>query len=463
MAFDNTVYLISGGVNYYLSGSTKTAYTGSGSPWTAENTTPYALSLNDGSPIWVPQAAAGQMVFGGGPPLRNGRSLITRSYDNVTESVGLQIYANSANNAAAMLRQLRRILNTALYTVPCILAVQTGTNTAYYEIYGADVQESTSYLTLGNTTVNQLRVTITWIRSFAGGRLSTGETLLNGLTFTNTGTGANNNTQAYSTGGGDLINEGSPLNIKWKVSGSNNRQVWLASVIERLYSTSNAGAYSETSTTGVVKFATGVSFTNQPYANTPLKGHVMLRFSAFSSLTQVRVIVYPSDASSTPLYTSPWVTPLVADATLLDMGEFDLSVFRANYDNSVRVAVYQRSTSGASATMTFTYMEVLACYTFGMVEAINVKFLNSNEMRVMSFIERTGAPCLPIAAPMVGVSTAGTVLESVHQLHGEAPRYYPGASLYVAWIDDSFIHSTSSTAVVTGTHGALYSTLRGGG
>lgn len=466
---DNT-RLISGGVNYFIEGGTgtNTQYNGSGTPWTVVTTSPYEYAMNDvAGKKYTPLAPARQEVYGGGQPIHDGADLLYDTHGNQIETLTIQCRGTTYDNSVFLLLQLRNILNTALYTTPCILAFQPNgaSQAVYYEILGADVQED-----VGFTNDNQkvlasghglIRAVVTWRKKPFGGRLSTGETLLSGLTFTNTGTGANNNTQAYGTGGGDMINEGSPLNIKWKAAATTNAQIYMASVIERLYSVTSAGAFSTSSQTGVVQFATGLSFTNQPYANNALKGRVLLRFSALNALTQLRVIVFPSDAASTPIYTSPWVTPPIAGATLVDMGAFDLSVFRYNYDNSMRIGVYQRSTTGGSATMTFTYMEVLAYYTFASVEAVSVTFLNTNEVRVMSFIERTNAPVLAKYPPLVGVSTAGSVLESTHRLRGEAPRYYAGASLYLAWLTSTFTHGTADTAVVTGTHAPQFNSLRG--
>jgi hypothetical protein len=145
------IWLISGGANYHLAGGSalQTPYSGSGTPWTAQTTSPYELSLNDATGnIWVPLAAPAQAIYGGGPPFRIGQSLVTKSWANVTETVGVQLRATTHNNAVFLLRQLRQILNTALYSVPCVLAVQPdgSTNIAYYEIYNADIQELPNYV-----------------------------------------------------------------------------------------------------------------------------------------------------------------------------------------------------------------------------------------------------------------------------------------------------------------------------
>src|SRR5262249_27246940 len=131
-----------------------------------------------------------------------------------------------------------------------IVTPQGATNIMYAEIYSATVQEDVTWL---NPTggFGEFHATITWTRSPFFGMVSAGETLLNGVTFTNTGTGVNNNTQAFATGSGDLIYEGQPLNIFTNVYSQTAARFYLGSVKSRTYDTTSAGAYSTTSTTGV--------------------------------------------------------------------------------------------------------------------------------------------------------------------------------------------------------------------
>jgi hypothetical protein len=462
MAFDSVVYLISGGTNYYLSGSTVNRYTGSGTPWTAEATSPYRLSLNDGTPIWVPTQTPAAPIWGGGPPFRNGQALIYRTFPNQTESVGIQMYANSADNAAALLRQLRQILNTALYSVPCILAIQTGTNTAYYEIYTADVQEITSYLTLGSSTVHEVRATITWTRSFAGGRLSSGETLINGATFTNTGTGANNNTQAFSTGAGDFIYDGSPLNLAiTKGSTINATKYYMASVKTRTY-TADGASYS-TTLDGELKAS--ITFSGADFAsNAALKPRIMIRVASATSNLRLRYNIAYSTSVVNTFADSPWVYPTDSGSgtTLLDMGTFEPSFLRRTRGGtgSIVVRILYSSTDGGSASATLSYVELLSYYTFCTV-ATNVSVTSTVGQYMDTFMERSNRPALPLDYPISYGATASTgALLGNNTIRGTAPKYYSGASLYLGWTVGG-AHSTSETFTVSATHAPLYHTLRG--
>jgi hypothetical protein len=475
MAFNNAVYLISGGVTYYLSGSTTNYYAGSGAPWTAENTSPYRLSLNDGSPIWVPQPSLIQAIYGGGPPLRNGRTLLDRSRDDVTEQIGIQMYGTTADNAITLLQQLRKILNTALYSVPCVLAIQSGTNTAYFEIAHADVVETASYLTLGGTAQNEIRATITWRRSFAGTRLSSGETLINAAAFGNVGTGSPDNIVSYSTGAGDLIYEGQPLNIQFLPDSTANRalsRLYLASIYSRTYSTVAGAPFSTTSTTGANLYTHSAWTITDMLTRQGLKPRTVLRCSsAPSSNLQLRLVAYFS-SSAVPFYTGPWFTP-PASSWYVDMGKFPTEMIRQSKgltSVSVVVRLQGRSTDGLSASISPTYIEQILYYDWCRLDQGTERLLamdGTNYLLIDTFAEQTDAVCLPHRTGQAFAVLAGSPADEVWTPRGRLPRYFSGASLYAAWLDQStgiageHQHQTARTATATVTHAPLWLTLRG--
>jgi hypothetical protein len=464
MAFDSVVRLISGGTNYYLSGSATTYYTGSGSPWTAENTSPYKLSNNDQTPTWVPQPSPGQMIYGGGPPFTNGRRPLYRSRDNVVEQVGIQMYATSANNAILLKQQLQRILNTALFSVPCVLAIQSGSNTAYFEIYAGDVVETSSYLEEGSATQILIRATITWTRSFAGGLLSSGETLINSGSFVNTGTGGTDNIAAYGTGIGELINEGQPLNIKVALSsGTFFRRFYAATVYSRSYNTTGSGALT-TSTEGAAVL--GVFDVSAALVRQGLRGRVLVRGSSTANV-QIRTQVFISDVSETPLYVSSWITPPTTGATVIDLGGFPLTSILRTLNVStyqLRVVLEYRSANGSSATWTHTYAEYLLFYDFCRIEfpESGVMARSTSYLFLDSFSEQTDAVCLPHQrGRALSLLTAGNTPVQPTEVRGQLPRYFAGSSLYLAWLSNSYAHATADTASITVTHGPQWLTLRG--
>lgn len=465
----NQSRLISGGVNYYIEGGGK--YTGSGTPWTAVGTSPYGMAMNDvAGTAYTPTAATRQEVYGGGPPFRNGQTLIYDSYGNVTETVTIQCRANSHDNAVTLLQQLRRILNTALFTTPCQLAYQPNgaTSAVYFEIYGADVQEDQRFVNseagavaAGNALV---RAVVTWRRSPHGGLLATGETLLSASSFGNTGTGSPDNIVPYSAGAGDLIYEGSPLNLKFTPTSSTIRDVYLASIDSRVYDTSGAAVYSSSSTTDTGTLLFSPAFTITPkMTSRAMKMRVIMRFSSSSAIAQVRV--RGSLQANQTIYSGPWVTTANSGATYyLDLGAVPLDFIRRSQGltaPTINLSFYMRSTTGASASLTVSYVEVLFYYDFAIATfSSGQSFSGTNYLLIDTFAEQSGYPCLPHAYPQAFQGN-GTDMLSLFVLRGTPPRYYSGASLYAAWTNLAGAHSTAATATVTARHAPQWGTLRG--
>lgn len=466
----NTIYLISLGSNIYLSGggSTQVPHAMSGSEWTAESTTPYTLALNDVTGnAWAMPPATAHAVYGGGPPLGNGRRLANVGYDNVTETVGLQLKATSKDMAVELLRYLRQALNTALHGVPCILAIQGGTNTAYFEIYSGDVAELPSYLYEGSSTAVTFRTTVTWTRSWAGTLRTTPETLINGNLFANTGTGSPDNIDAYTAGSGEFIYRGSPLNLKIDPSTNFNiSNLYAGSIYSRTYDTTGASTYATSSTTGAFAYSTTFTLTSV-LTRVGLKPRVMLRASASSSITEVQ---FKISAGSGTAFTSNWV-PAGGSSALLDLGTFPIELIRQSQDVTtpvVTVNIWTRSTSGASASITTTYQELILYYdwchiTLAPGVAGGYTFNTGDVLYFDVFPQQSGSVLLPFRTPRVFVIDSSGVYQAIAYVAGQAPRYYSGASLYLGWTNTGNAHVTTQQCVVTATHAPIYLTIRGGG
>jgi len=473
----NQSRLISGGTNYYIEGGGE--YTGSGTPWTSSTGSPYEIAMNTVSgSTWTPQAAVRQEVYGGGPPFRNGSTLIYDSYGNVTETVTIQCRATSHDNAVFLLQQLRRILNTALFSTPCILAVQPdgASNAVYFDIYGADVQEDPRFLNEEAGVVAAghalLRAVVTWRRSTHGGVLSSGETVLNAASFVNTGTGSPDNIVAYSAGSGDLISEGQPLNIKFVPTFGGATVVarmFLASISDRLYTTTGAVSTSTSLTGNGTSFAT--PFDTQSLTSilpTHIKPRILVRLASSGSNLQLSYRVFLGDGDDDSIFWSPWVSPSGTGATLVDLGPFPVNVFRrslAMTTPKIYILLYIRSTNGSSAAVNLTYTELLSCYDFARIDSNSFTVNGSTDyVLVDAFAEQTGFACLPFDSPrVIGVRTAVSGSPSAVLPHrGTLPRYFDAASLYAAWLSStSYTHTTTAAAAITATHAPLWTTLRG--
>jgi hypothetical protein len=427
---------------------------------------------------WAPAAATRQEVYGGGPPFRIGQSLLYNSYGNAIETVPLQLRATSHDNAVFLLQQLREILNTALYTTPCILAVQPdgASNVIYFEIYSADVQESPRFINEEAGMVASgkalLRAIVSWRRSPHGSLITTGETVLNALTFTNTGTGANNDTQAMSAASGDLIYEGQPLNITITPASAATsvRRTLIGSVLNRTYSTTGAGAGSNSSTTTPATFNTLANWTmTDRLTNNGISPRVVLRFStAPSANCLLRLAINIAGSSANTFYT-PWVSarePIQDEQhKLVDMGTFPADILRRNgvvTAPSVGIVLQGLSTDGLSATATLGYSEYIWYYDWARIDTLFSFSANgTHKLFIDEYPEATGVPCLPYGSPEAIVYASSSAIQEIGDVRGRLPRYFSGASLYLGWINTSGGHTTTHTATVTARCAPQWATLRG--
>jgi hypothetical protein len=470
--------LISGGVNYFIEGGGK--YTGSGTPWTVVTTSPYQISMNDvAGSTYTPLASTRQEVYGGGPPFRDGQSLIYDSYGNVIESLVIQCRASTPDNAVVLLQQLRKILNTALFSTPCQLAFQPNghTNAVYFEIYGADVQEDARFVNQEADAANAgsalVRAVVTWRRSPHGTLITAGETVLNALTFTNTGTGSNNNTQAFSAASGDLIYEGQPLNISIKPASAGNsvRRMLLGSVLNRTYSTTGAGAGSNSSTTTPATFNTLANWAlTDKLTNAGIKPRVVLRFSTAPSTNCLLRLAINYPGSTANVFYTPWVSalePLQNERhKLLDMGTFPIDIVRRNgvltTPTTSQILLQGLSTDGLSATATLGYSEYIWYYDWCRIDTLFSFGANgTHQLNVDQFPEATGVPATPWPNPEAIVSASASSAIEIGDVRGRLPRYFSGASLYLGWINTSGGHTTTDTATVSARCAPQWLSLRG--
>lgn len=464
-------------VNYYLSGggASQTPYSGSGTPWTAQATTPYEIAMNDVTgQRWTPQIPPQVPILGGGAPLGLGQTVLGTGYNSVTEQVPIQLKGATHNSAVFLLRQLRQILNQASFSVPAVLAVQPNgsTNVTYYEILYGDVQEDPRFIN-DEAGSGVMRALITWTRTPFGGNLSTGETVLNGVLYTNTGTGANNNTQAFSAGTGELVYEGQPLNLTYGTSSTTVcTQLYAASVYKRTYGTTGTGVsipFSNTTyTLGITQIVCDSFEVTSLLTNASLKIRFVPHFSS-SNPTAMRLrfrVVTSTSGTTNTLFTSAEVTPSSTNPQYLDMGFITNYVRRTKGITSpvLYLILDYRSPSGAATDITLNSVDILYYYTFCRISGGGAIFGSTNTLTgyVDCFPEQTNAPCLPYPTPKVYSQYAGGDFSPAVPIIGTPPRYYSGASLWTAWGTASAWTKTHQV-VITATNAPLYRTLRGNG
>lgn len=459
--------------DYRFTGNGTTVYlvNSSGSPTaggaaTAAATTPWQIATQ-----YTPQAAPPRSVWSGGPPFRHGQNLAYLGYDNVTETIPIFLKGSNQDTVAARVQQLRQTLMTTLFTSPCVFYAQpSGASSAMYaDIYAAHVQErgGGGGIESPGEGSGDVIVDVTITRSPFFGVVSTGETVLSSASFGNTGTGSPNNIVAYSTGSGDLIYEGQPLNLDIVPSAS-SWKLMLSSIYDRLYDTGGAGTLTTSSTTFVTNPISGSGLNIDPVMTRKgLKGRLLVHFTSPSTNIEVygRVLMTGS-GGTTELYASPPITPDNVTPQMLDFGGFSFDAFRNTNTASGRLQMGfgYRSTNGSSASITITFVEVLFYYDFCTINGNGNGFARA---RLAAFAERSGLPCLPLPSSAVFEwDNTNSRPTSMLTLRGTPPRYYSGAQLYyAAFVPNSFatVHKrvTTDTATITATHAPLWRTFRG--
>lgn len=483
--------LVSNGTSIYLANDANTPYSGTGSPWDTRATSPFQLSLNDVTGnVWTPAPAPGVSIYGGGPPLRNGRDLLVRSHDDVTESVGVQIRAAPGNgntaldNAAALLRLLRRALNTTIYGSPCILAFQPDgcTKPTYYTISEATVSESPAYVAESTTQSAILRVTVTWTRSI--GFADAPETIANAQTVQNRSTSTPNNVLSTSITHGDLIHEGQPLNILIEpINPAKISTLFIASILSRTNAAVNVSRTTTAIAPSSTSITTSVQATITPALYWPVNIRVIGYFDTLTAPGKALARVGISDDSESTYQYSPFV-PITKNAdmgtvtsSIVDFGVFDPQPFRetslveTDGDLKIRIEANLASVDGTSVTARLVGLDVLLYSTFATITFGYGSIFDENEekMRVEMFSPFNVANAAAVGAPLwtpspprvyTQATSPQTGIANTPTVRGSLPVGLAQRSLYLAW-HGVLSYSTSDQATVTVKHLPLYHTLRG--
>jgi len=446
------------GVTLHLNNSSGVATIG-GAP-NAAATTPFIVVDEQ----YTIQAPNPEPLWSGGPPLRDGSSLLDQSYPNGSDSIVVACYGSSPDNLASLIRQLDQLL---LATTPIVFSIQPNGTTSplVTEIYTATAQPVTNYHVqpLRGSSTAVLR--ISFVRYPHFGRLSSGETLINAVSLTNSGSG-NANVTAFSSGAGDLIYAGGPVNYTASGFTTNPAELWLASIAAHAY-VSSSGTFSSTSTTpvGVGTPTNSISATSIKPDNR-LRIRIILRLTSASANLRVgcRVVADWSDNSSI-LYQSPYVAPLSSSATgtLVDLGYFSGDYFRQNNATAgtFAVVVYYYSSDGAATSGAVASFEALFYYDLcKFYRSVSPGSAQFDTLNSTSFREVTGSAALPVIPDGVRMRVSG--IDKSGHVRGRPPRYVSGASLWAAWMSGG-IHNNTHTATFSATHGPLYAVGRGAG
>lgn len=452
-----------GGIHLINSNNTPTA----GGVATAASTTPFSLRTG-----WNPTAPENKTIYSGGAPFSLGARPIYIGYNNVVERIPLHVTGSTHENAVARLQELKIAAQTALFSMPALLSYQpTASSSAVYaEIYDAHVQEleDEGLDPIEGGVDFDFDLILTRAALVSAGSLTT---LQSGITVTNAGTGANNNTRTLGTVTGDLLYEGSPLNVKIVPAASSAGQFYyLATVYQRIY---NAGISGTTTTSdsagGAIAFNDSTAGTLDPArTRNGLRLRVMLRATTISAKAQVRVSLISASKSRT-LWRGPWVAAGSTGATQIDAtpSGVPLDLIRRGTleTGDVNIAVTVRSNDGTSVSLNAHSVEYLLYYTFCRIDATG----NLSGGASLDFIQVEQAHNLggqwvphPVGVAFSGDDNGGTdILDDICDVRGTLPRAYSGASLYFSWLGSSYQFDATDTATVTTTHLPLFKSLRG--
>jgi hypothetical protein len=445
---------------------TGTAYPGTGTPWTSQNTSPYVLSMNSTSgPPWTPTAPDPALVLSGTPPFALGASLAFTGYANVTESIGMQVYGTAYGNCVDLLNLLRRVLSAGVTARPVRLTVQPNgsSNVLTFEVVSGKVQEDYRFLNdEANVSPRIMRATLTLVlRPLA----SLGDTTLNNAaSMNNSGISAPTNLLAFGTLQSDLVNEGAPMELDLTFSTAATR-IYLASALSRDYVTTPlAGTYTTSSTTGAVTALTGTTGVGSWASFRGARARILVHASVPTN-GQFRAEILLSSTSAQPIYTSPWISSTGGVAQLIDCGKFDMTAYRSMhvFPSTASMLLRYRSTDGLSASIVVTSAQFLYYYDFAVVNPTYSNGISIPRLVVgcYDYVTLSTASVLSPRAYsfVVGTNTAIDILD----LRGSAPRYYSGCSLFCAYLTGStglYTPANTTTATVYGMR--QYHTLKGG-
>lgn len=431
---------------------------------TAAATTPFAfrgVTLN---------AAPPETFYSGGAPFTLGARPVYHGYENVTQTWPLNVQGATHEGAAASLQVLKLAIQRALFDQAAILAIQpTASSTIMYaEVYAASVQEvaTEGLIPIEGATDVDFELTFTRSPFFTPAGLTT---LINGATFTNTGTGANNNTQSLGSLAGDMIYEGQPLNIKIVTAVD---ALFAATVYQRTYTAGVATTATSDASAGASALRDSTSgITNPARTRNGLRARVLLRLTALSVKAQLRAVLV-SRVTNDILWYGPWIQPGVLTGAIVATGsQFDLTpqgipmdmIRRAQLTSGdLDVAALIRSQDGTSVSITTHSIETLLYYTFCRINTGIVVGGGSQFVRIEQAQNLNGTAYLAVPGATYVVNTSGSdFLTQACDVRGTLPLAISGASLYLSWLGNGYQHTNTATAVVTVTHLPLYRSIRG--
>lgn len=418
---------------------------------------------------WTPAAAQAQTLTTGGAPFVAEALVALESYQNIEETIPIQIKGANHNAIVASLRALRIVLYAASENAPARLSFQpdNATSGTTYFIWQGRVQEDYRFV-YDEAGRGTLRGTMVIRRSVWGVKDGSTGTSLGTGTIGNIPSGAPSNLIAFSSLAGERIYNGQPLDVKIASAASGMfasagvQRAYLATVINA-DRTSVATAMSTSSTSGTTVATVDFGSLNPAYRwNIRVCG----RITSPSSNLEVRVqVVYGSAAagSGATVYTSPWIAP-GTNTTYVDFGYFRLpesSNFLATAP--VRFVLQARSTTGGAVSGTWADIERNVYVTWCRITS--QISLTAPTLRIRPTAATGGsAPngMLLMPAPYVAFETAAGVPLDYPEVRGKLPVAMEGYNFMITTLTGT-THDSTDTGTYTLLHTPLFATLIGAG
>lgn len=445
-----------------LSLNNSTGFPVAGGAATDEANTPWVVRSLD----WTPQSAAPLPIWGGGPPFTPGRQLAYQSYDDVTERIPLLLDATSHDDAANELQLLRQEIGLITQQYPVLLEIKPSgsTNSMHASVKNAWIQEAPDLLIVPVAGALRLHVNLMIVRSpFFGLVGPTGETVINAQSIAGQAwTGSPDNRVNFTTGSGDLISEGQPLNLTLtNATGStiSDAEIYLGT-IANMTLTSSAQSVTTSSTTGA-NAASGNTITVGTVldATQALKMRLLAATSSIGgSNVEFRLKCYVGSSSPAPFYTGPWIAPQ-ANSWRYDAGTVPSNLFKSTGLSTMYVLLEARSTNGASASVTLSDIFVVYYYTLCKISGLASILNSTGVVHVRGFAATSGRALLPLRRAEAYLLNSGSQTY-YGRVDGVAPVYIANGLLWLYTATAAGLPLTT-TFTATAIQAPLWRTFRG--
>lgn len=423
-------------------------------------TTPFSVGQG-----WTPKVAEPKLLLMGGPPMANGQRPYSQAYENVEETIPIEVAGRDADEVAAALQILNVELGGATTTTPIVWRHRpTGaSNEVYAEIYAGTVQPAVVGDALSPVEGwSDVAATLTLVRSpFFGA-----DALMTPVSAQAVTNGASGNVFSLGDVFGDLALEGQPLNVSLaKPASGTAAGVILATVASRSNLTIASTLSGVTSTTTGSAFTASAAFDVAALRRlTGVELRVLARLTSLTNPSKGMIGVEVQTSGGARVWWSGWVR-LGSDTTaqLVELGGAPLTPLRvpipAATAANIKLVLYLRSSDGTAVTATLDYLDALLAYSYCRLTSAG---LASGETLVAYGAQNlSGGGWLPMQTATAAVLNASNVQTKPANIEGQLIQAFRDASVYVAWYGSGRAHTKSDTSTITVDHAPLWRSLRG--